>query len=284
MGSRLPTFARKPAPIQVTAWGHALGTGLSTMDYFFADPVSVPPEDHRDFVEEVAYLPALFCYQPPSEAILPGPLPSLEREEFTFGYFNRFQKISDELIALWARIFGRLPHARLLLKAAGLERPDVSELVRNRLVHAGMNEHRLEFIGWTPREQQLALHRRVDLNLDPFPHAGGTSTAESFWMGVPVVTRIGRGILERQGASFSLAVGLDEFVARNADEYVDCAVNWTHRRPELARIRGELRQRLLSSPLGDAPSYVRAVEAWYREMWLRWLSETDATGEKVKGT
>ena len=101
---------------------------------------------------------------------------------------------------------------------------------------------------------------------------------ESFWMGVPIVTRLGRGIIERQGAAFSRAVGLDAFVATDDASYVRLAVEWMSRPEELAAIRAGLRGRMLQSPLCDARAYVKAVEDKYRWMWARWLDEGNLQG------
>ena len=91
-GNRLTVFARKPAPIQVTACGSVTGTGLPTMDYFFADPVTVPEAVRvRCSRRQVYDLPALITIDP-----LPGsqptPLPMLRNGHVTFGVFNRHRQ------------------------------------------------------------------------------------------------------------------------------------------------------------------------------------------------
>src|ERR1700742_3771219 len=87
-GNRLAVFARKPAPIQVTAWGSGTGTGLPTIDYFFADPVTVPPAVRHHFAEQVYDLPAVITTDP-LQGAQPAPLPMLRTGHVTFGVFNR---------------------------------------------------------------------------------------------------------------------------------------------------------------------------------------------------
>ena len=116
-GNRLPVFARKPAPVQVTGWGFAGGTGLATMDYYASDAVVVPPQERGLYAEEVIYLPCGACYEAPEYAPAVSALPALEDQAFTFGCINRIEKISDRVMALWGRILAQLPEARLLIRA-----------------------------------------------------------------------------------------------------------------------------------------------------------------------
>ncbi len=271
-GNRLGVFAKRAAPVQVTAWGHALGTGLPAMDYFFADAVSVPDHEHSDFIEEVVYLPALFCYEPPAVDIGVSPLPCLEGRPFTFGCINRIEKASDATIELWCRILDAVPESRLVIKATNLGDAGARQATMARFMKHGADPHRIVCLGRTSRTEHLKVFAQVDLALDPFPHGGGTSTVESFWMGVPIIARLGRGIIERQGVAFSRAVGLDAFVAQSNEGYLERAVHWAERPHELAEVRAGLRSRLLASPLGDGPAYVRAVEDAYRWMMQRWIA------------
>src|SRR5207244_10622230 len=82
-GNRLLVFTRKPAPVQVTAWGYATGTGIKTIDYFFADPVLVPPNERGLYAEKVVDLPCAICYQPPGFLPEVSPLPALGERPFT---------------------------------------------------------------------------------------------------------------------------------------------------------------------------------------------------------
>ncbi len=268
-GNRLLTFAEKPAPVQITAWGHCTGTGLQAIDYVFSDRVLVPPSERDFFAEEVFDLPSNFLYQPPDALPPVAALPAKALGHVTFGCLNRREKISAQAIELWAGIVKDVAGARLLIKARELSEDGVRmELVDAFAAH-GIGGDRLELLGHTSRLEHLAAHDLVDIALDTFPQGGGISTADALWMGVPVVTFPGRSISARIAASILTAAGCEDFIAETAEGYRDIAVAAAGDIVRLAGLRAGLRQRAERSPLGDAKAYVRAVEAAYREMWRR---------------
>src|SRR5262249_27957059 len=107
-GNRLTVFARKPAPIQVTAWGSGSGTGLPTIDYFFADPVIIPEAARLLFAEKIHDLPAVITMEPVT-GFRPVPPPMLRNGHVTFGVFNRIDKISDDALRLWSALMRLVP-------------------------------------------------------------------------------------------------------------------------------------------------------------------------------
>lgn len=272
-GHRLLAFARRPAPVQVTAWGHALGTGLDAMDYFFADPVTVPPAARRGFSEAVVDLPAFVCFDPPADAPAASPLPAIATGHVTFGCLNRRAKTSDEALALFARVVRAVPGARLLVKDEAYNDAVTADRLREAFAAHGVEPSRLEILGGTSRGDHLATYARVDLALDPFPHGGGVSALEGLWMGVPMVTLTGDRIPGRMGTSFLSVLGLHDLIAATPDEYVARAVAAVSDLPRLARVRAGLRNRTEVSPLANGETYCRAVEAAYRDMWRRWCAE-----------
>ncbi|MEO5375133.1 MAG: tetratricopeptide repeat protein [Alphaproteobacteria bacterium] len=271
-GHRLLAFARKPAPVQVTAWGYATGTGLPTIDAFFADPVYVAPEDRPLFAETVVDLPCLLTYQPVPYAPPVGPLPALNQGHVTFGCFNRLVKVSDKVMALWARILAAVPGARLVLKDSQLRDSATRRRILNAFAALGIGEERLILLGHSPHAEHLAAYGQVDIGLDPFPQNGGVSSLEAMWMGVPVVTLLGTTPPSRAGGAITVAAGLPEFVAADADAYVDTAVRHATDLAGLAALRSNLRQRLATTPVCDGAPYTRAVEAVYRDLWRAWCA------------
>ena len=271
-GNRLLVFARKPAPVQVTAWGHATGTGVRTIDYFLSDPVLVPQPERGLFAEEVFDLPCWLCYAAPAYLpAVPG-LPVLGGEPFTFGCINRVEKISERAIAAWGRILGQVPGSRLLLKDARLGDPGVGKRLLERLGQAGIGPERVSLIGFTPHAEHLKAYHAVDMGLDPFPQNGGVSTAEALWMGVPVVALNGRTLSGRIGASILSALQMQDWVADSEEQYVDIAVAAARDLQGLANARAQLPARMAASVFGDQTRYTRAVEAAYRTMWRRWCA------------
>lgn len=271
-GNRLPVFARKPAPVQVTAWGYATGTGLDAIDAFFADPVVVPPTERGWYAEDVVYLPSVVCYTPP---LVPPPitsLPALSRGTVTFGSYNRPVKITPTVLETWARVLTAVPGSRLVLKLGSQDSASARERLLGPLVRRGIDPTRVELLGASAHDEHMATFGQLDIQLDPFPHTGGVTTLEGLMMGIPCVTLIGERVPARLSASFLTTLGLGDLVAQTLDDYVAIAVRLAQDIDRLSHERATLRSRLLTSPIANASTYTRAVEAAYRTLWRRWCT------------
>jgi predicted O-linked N-acetylglucosamine transferase (SPINDLY family) len=269
--NRLLTFARKPAPVQVSWIGYPATTGLAAMDYYLADHHFLPPGDFdAQFTEKLVYLPA-------SAPFVPGPtpppvnaLPALGPGLVTFGSFNRVSKASRSVVALWSRLLRQLPDARMLL--AGLPPNGKSESLVEWFAAEGVRRERLEFCGRCDLEAYLLRHHQVDICLDTFPYTGGTTTFHALWMGVPTLTLAGRTAPGRQGAAILGQVGLGDFVAIDADEFVERGMHWAHDLAALGELRAGLRARCERS-LYCRPDLIAAgLDRALRRMWQRWCA------------
>lgn len=280
-GNRLPVFARKPAPIQVTAWGYITGTGLDAMDYLFADEDTIYPDEERWYAEDVIRLPRIVPFWPIDPQIIGpvAPLPALKNGHLTFGVLQRLGKLKLGTIELWARILKRLPESRLIVKAHGLEHPEVRGMLGDRFASFGANLGQIQFRGSSDSLEHQKTYNEIDVALDPWPDGGGVSTLEALWMGVPSVTLPYRQIASRLTTSFQKELGLPWLSASSPDEYVERAVALDGQRAELARVRRWLRDTMCVSALCNSKLYLSAVEDAYRAMWRRWCAERNGAAE-----
>lgn len=273
-GNRLQVFARKPAPIQITAWGYASGTGMDAMDVLFSDEVVIPPDEQKHYTEEIRYLPSLlgtfFSQNFPECAILPA----LESKWITFGSLNRIAKLTDETFDVWAQILLRVPDSRLLLKCGGMDDKATKENVLWKFGRVGIEPWRINIHGASPWWDHVNTNNKIDIGLDPFPHGGGMTSLEGFVMGVPTVTLRCSTIAGRLGASFNKSLGMEDWTAETKEQYIEIAVTKAADRQALAKLRAELPGRFDKSAIGDANAYTRAVEAEYRFLWERWCAKT----------
>jgi predicted O-linked N-acetylglucosamine transferase (SPINDLY family) len=240
---------------------------VETIDYRLTDPYLDPPDEDRPFYrEESVCLPRTYwCYEHPGEAEEVGPLPALAGGHVTFGCLNNFAKVTAPTLAMWAEILSKVPGSKLMLHCpAGVHRQRVLEGMAGH----GVDPDRVEFVSRIPFAQYLRLHERIDIALDPFPCAGGTTTCDALWMGVPVVSLAGQTAVSRAGLSILSNVGLPEVVARRRESYVDIATSLARDLPRLAELRRTIRQQMRESPLMDAPQFARDVEAAYWRMFV----------------
>lgn len=274
--TRLPVFAFKPAPLQVSWLGYFGTTGVQAIDYLLADPWTLPASEEQNFTEKIWRLPdTRLCFTPPPMEVEVTELPALENGYFTFGCFNNLTKMTGEVVAVWARILGTMPNSRLFLKSPQLREFSVRQRVAEQFAALGIDPARLVLEGISPRIEYLATYQRIDIALDPFPYTGGTTTMEALWMGVPVLTLQGDGFLSRQGVGIAMNVGLADWVASNLDDYVARAKAHTADLQALNALRSELRARLLASPMCDAPRFAQHFEAALRDMWQAWCSQQE---------
>ena len=266
-GNRLPLFAWKPAPLQISWLGYCATTGLEAIDHFLADPWIAPPEADAEFTEKVWRLPETFlCFTPPKIDIAVGPLPALVRGHMTFGCFNKLNKLNDEVIASWARVLQAVPDSKLFLKSGPLSMESSRQHLSRRFAGHGIARERLILEGASPREDCLRAYERVDIALDPFPYPGGTTSVEGLWMGVPVLTLSGSCALARQGESLLQNVGLPDWIATDADDYVERSARHAGDVDALAVLRKGLRQQLLVSPLCDSGRFADRFVGALREL------------------
>src|SRR5215813_6160212 len=272
-GHRLHAFARKPAPVQVTAWGHATGTGLRTIDYLFSDPVSVAAAARPLFAETIYDLPCQITFEAAPYAPEPTDLPAQGRGAVTFGCLNRFGKVTAEVLEVWARVLDAVPGARLLLKDTALDDPALQAFARDTLAAQGIGPERITLRGGTPRIEHLATFGEVDIALDPFPQNGGASTWEALWQGVPVVAKLGITAPGRLSGAILSAVGLTDWIVTTDDGYARLAIAKAADLAALATLRRGLRAMVEASAAGNPVRYTRAVEDAYRTIWRRWCAQ-----------
>lgn len=270
--ARHGVFARQPAPVQASWLGYLHSTGLTRMRYRLTDARADPPgTSERLHTETLVRLPhSQWCFRP-SLALEQAPEPPSARSgHVTFGSFQHAPKLSPTVRRLWAEILRRAPGARLLM--VGVPGGRAREDLLRDFGAAGIPADRLTILPRQPLDEYFRLYGNVDIALDTTPYGGGTTTFEALWMGVPVLTLAGDRPASRSAASILGALGLHEWVAATAEDYVRLALAHAGDSAGLAALRTSLRQRLQRSPLMDEALFARDMEAAYRTMWRAWCT------------
>ncbi len=268
-GNRLLIFAQKPAPVQVSWLGYPGTTGLDTVDYRLTDPYLDPAGPLDDYYwEQSVHLPDTFwCYDPLADEPAVNAPPFLQAGFVTFGCLNNFCKVNEGVLQLWAQVLKTVERSRLIMLCpGGSHRQPLLE----KLQREGIDPDRIEMIVRHPRSQYLELYNRIDVGLDTFPCNGHTTSLDSLWMGVPVVTLAGQTVFGRAGVSQLTNLQLPELIAQTPRQYVEIAVGLAKDLPRLEELRRTLRPQMQASPLMDAPRFARNIEAAYRQMWRNW--------------
>ena len=275
-GSRMLVFAHRPAPIQITGWGHATGTDLSCFDYTVADPTTIPPEDEHRHREAILRVPSIIIYIPthPGEDPTPHPITYQPTDHVRFGYLGRPEKIAPDCLAVWADILHAVPGSTLTLKSIAWQDEHRRARILIPLGAHGISSDRVIFYGESNNAPHMAIYNEIDVHLDSFYHSGGVTMMDTCWMGVPSVTLLGSAVSGRVGASILTTLGESQNVAESVREYRDiavtlarCALTHTH-----TFGRDQMRRRMYDSVLCNQHAYATAVEGGYRAAWQRWCA------------
>ena len=275
-GNRLPVFARKIAPVQVSYLGYPATTGLKSMDFRLVTNTTDPPGEERWHSEQLYRLPrTLWCYRPPPAAHEVERTPPLVRNNFaTFGSMNNIAKLSSRTIDVWAEILRRNSTARLVLTGIP-ERAGRTALLERFEAH-GIDTRRITIHDRLPSEEYWKLLNGIDIALDPFPYNGTTTTCETLWTGIPLVNLIGNSSVSRAGYALLKVVGLEQLATPDETAYIETALRLASDPKLLTELRSDLRQRMEDSPLRDERGFTQDLEAAFRDMWKDWCSSNDA--------
>ena len=272
-GSGLMALAWKPAPVQVSGLGYMDTTGLAAVDYLITDAAADPIDAPCLLSERPLRLTSMFCYTGRTDVPPCQDAPCRRKGYVTFGVFNRYQKITDEMLALWQRIQARVPGSRLLCKAEAYHDDRLADLAYERFRAAGLDMERVTFE--PSSSDYMARYLDVDIALDTYPYVGGGTTCDALYMGVPVITRYGAGLGSRFALSILTAAGLGELAVADGEAYVARAVGLAQDEELLSALHQNLRQMLFDSPLMDTQRYVREIEQAYQQIWREYLRERE---------
>lgn len=268
--NRLPVFAFKPAPLQVSWLGYFATTGLDTIDCLVGDEYVTPMDGEEKFTEAIWRLAeARWCYSVPRYEIEVSPLPALGNGYITFGCLNNLSKINAKVMMLWSRVLTSVPGSRLKMKSYQFSDEATREAVLNQFASLGVESSRISIEEPGDFGSYLQTYSGIDIVLDTFPFSGGTTSIDSLWMGVPVLTLEGRSLVSRQGVGVLNCVGLTDWIAATEDEYLEKVVAFARDIESLSRLRASLRERALASPLFDGEGFARRFEAAISAMWAR---------------
>lgn len=273
--NRLPVFARRPAPIQISWIGYPATTGLRAIDHRFTTPlVATDPSVADAFSEGLIALSPCNRFKPLDPLPAVTPLPCLASGCFTFASFARPAKISASTVALWGRVLRLVPGARMLIGGVddGFSRDRIDALFDAQ----GIARARIEYRGRVPLADYLAAHREVDLLLDTLPYSGGTTVNYGLWMGVPTLTLAPRGaqLSQRHSTGALLGAGLAAWVAASEAAYVARAVEAATVVEPLRVLRGELRARMQSAQ--QQRHKEDELPAVLRRLWRNWCAAGQA--------
>lgn len=272
--SRVLAMAARMAPIQVTWLGYPGITGVPNIDYRIVDRITDPdsnltvPAKTAEQHEHLLALPNCFvCYAGKVDVEGTQEPPFTKNGYVTFGSFNNFFKLNDELIKVWARILGGVPQSRLMIKNAQLDDADIVAELLAKFEELGISANRLTLLGKiSGKQDHLYKYNDLDIALDTFPYNGTTTTMEALWMSVPVIAYAGDRHAARVSASLLQHAGLGSLVADDVDQYVTFAQDLARDPERLQELRRTLRETLLSSAVTDAQSFAMDMEALYQQL------------------
>lgn len=262
-------LAHKVAPIQVS-WLGWDAPALPAIDYFIADPYVLPEDAQTYYPETIWRLPQTYIAVDGFEM----GIPSLRRRKLEIPddaviYYTGQTglKWNLETLQLQLQILREVPNSYFLIKGLAKETA-IQEVFRDLAEAAGVKPERLRFIPTAPTE---SIHRAnlqiADVVLDTYPYNGATTTLETLWAGVPLVTRVGQQFQARNSYTMLVNAGIEEGIAWTAAEYVEWGIRYGQDAELRRRVRDKLRRSRQTAPLWDAAQFTREMENAYLQMW-----------------
>ncbi len=271
VGQRLFVFARRAAPVQVTWLGFMHTLGMRAIDYRITDGGVDPPGNERWYVERLFRVSCMASYSPPPDSPLRAEPPLLENGFATLISLNNAKKLTDPMLSLWGRILQARPTAQLVLMVQERNPQDARAQIEPRLARLGLPVERVLVSPQLPLREFMQLGHIADVALDTAPISGGTTSLHALWMGLPIVAMDAEEAAQAATARTLQGLGLGQWVARDADQYLATALALIDDPARLREHRAGIRQRMLASAPMDYRGRVAELERALRLMWANHL-------------
>ena len=268
-------LAAKPAPVQVS-WLGWDATGLSTVDYFIADQYVLPDNAQDYYQEKIWRLPQTYLAVNGFEV----GIPTLKRHKLgipndavVYWSGQRGFKRHPDTVRAQMRILKGVPNSYFIIKG-DTDPAIIKEFFGEIAAEEGVNFDRLRFVGNVADEQTHRANLAIaDIVLDTFPYNGATTTLETLWMGIPMVTQVGQQFAARNSYTFMLNAGIEEGIAWSQEEYIEWGIKLGLDRDLRDKIAGKLRSGRTTAPVWNAKQFTLDMEQAYREMWAKYQAQ-----------
>jgi predicted O-linked N-acetylglucosamine transferase (SPINDLY family) len=243
------------------------------MDYRITDNIADSKKSEKYYREKLIYLPKSFLNYTPAIGVdiatIPENTPFDRNGYITFGCFNRFNKINDLVISVWERILLGANESRLIVKTKEFLTPKLKQKFLDSFKDKSVLE-RVEIIDYSDTYvDHLPDYNLMDVSLDTFPYSGTTTSCESLYMGVPVLTIFDKEkYLHSQNVTSSLMINSDlkEYVTYSIDEYVDKAIDLSK---SFSESKQGIRDKFLNGNVCDYPAFIDDFENTLIETYLK---------------
>ena len=267
--SRTKIFAMSAAPIQLSYIGFLGTMSADYYDYLIADPVMIPKENQKYFVEKIVYLPSFQVNDStdlPPEITLTRKDVGLPEEGFVFCCFNNTYKFTPTTFDSWARILKSVDGSLLLIY---IDNKSAEINLTKEIVQRDVEAERLIFCERLKRQDYLARYRTANLFLDTHPYNAGTTASDALKMGLPILTLKGNSFNSREAASILTSINLPELITNTPEEYEALAIELATSPDKLKAIKDKLADNLSTAPLFDTKLFTKHLESAYTEMYER---------------
>jgi protein O-GlcNAc transferase len=270
--NRLPIFSYKPAPIQITWLGYSATTGLEDMDYILCDNYHYTKENFQFFIEKPLIMKdtANCFYVEKSDINIKIDLnfPFQKNNYLTFGCFNKYYKLNDKVINLWAKLLKELPDSKLFLCSNSFSEKVIQDKIIDKFNLRGIHSSRIILKDWNhSRDEHLFMHNEIDIALDPFPYSGGTTSIEALWMGVPLLTLKSDKFMARNGLTYNMNLGLVDWIAEDEEDFINIAKHFNINRKLLKDLKINLRSNLTKSKLINGNNFSMRFKTLMINLW-----------------
>ena len=267
-GNRCEIFKNKSAPIQISWCGYCNSSGIKEMDYLIADENLIKKEEDFNYTEKIIRLPKIWnSHFLISSELAINELPAIKNKFVTFGSFNNYGKLSDDVIETWSTILKNI-NSRLILKSSIHDHQLLRDNIMSKFKKNGVKEDKIVFIERLKNyEDHLKTYNNIDISLDTFPFSGATTTFESLWMGVPTITLSGQIFNSKFGVSINKNLNMNNFIAKDQIDYIEKAKIISSDINQLNQIRKSLRNLAINSPLFDNEDFGLELSKTLKDKW-----------------
>ena len=269
-GGRLNIFYHQPCPIQISWCGYLASVGMEKNHYIFADKYTIPEVDENKYKEKIYRLDKTWSVLSKNyNVVANNNIPALKNKFISFGSFNNILKINHKVVNTWSKILCRILNSKLYLFSDNFNEQEFKSYFEKLFLDNGVQLDQLFFQPSLKRDDLLNKYNLIDIALDTFPYSGGTTSLESYWMGVPVLTKKGDYFISKSTESINKNIGLNDWIANDESDYINKAVNFSNNLNFLQSVKNYLLENRETFAIFDSEDFAKQMINAFKKLIVK---------------